>query len=108
MRYRFGEALQQSSKKGRRVVITIKHLPKMIVKTVRSQYEKGATTKVRVSSDLSDELSVNMVVHQDYIYTPPLFAIVMDVMTKDVRNGVLHEILYADDLVLMSESTEDL
>ena len=29
-------------------------------------------------------------------------------MTYGARNGMLHEMLYADDLVLMSESMEDL
>ena len=32
----------------------------------------------------------------------------MDVVTEDVRNGMLQGILYADDLVLMSESMKDL
>ena len=33
---------------------------------------------------------------------------VMGVVAEDTRNRVLHEILYADDLVLASESVEDL
>ena len=32
----------------------------------------------------------------------------MDVVTEDARNVVLHEILYADDVVLMNESMKDL
>jgi len=32
----------------------------------------------------------------------------MDVVMKEARNDVLHEILYADNLVLISESMEDL
>ena len=47
--------------------------------------------------------------HQDsVVLSLLLFAIVMDVVTDDVRNGALHEMLYKDDLVLKSEFIEDL
>ena len=32
----------------------------------------------------------------------------MDLVTENARNGVLHEILFTDNLVLISKSTEDL
>ena len=40
--------------------------------------------------------------------TPLIFAIVVDAVTKQVRKGLLNEILYVDDFVLMSENLEDL
>ena len=40
--------------------------------------------------------------------TSLLFAIVTNVVTEDARKGALHEILYAEDLVLMGESMKDL
>ena len=40
--------------------------------------------------------------------SPPLLAIVVDVITENARRGVLNELLYADDLVLISETLEDL
>ena len=39
---------------------------------------------------------------------PPLFAIVMQVITENARKGVVNELLYADDLVLMSKTMKDL
>ena len=39
--------------------------------------------------------------------SPFLFALVVDV-TKFAREGALSELLYTDDLVLMSETTEEL
>ena len=39
---------------------------------------------------------------------PLLVAIAVDVITKNARRGVGNELLYADDLVLMSVTTEDL
>ena len=47
-------------------------------------------------------------VHQRSVLSPLLFAIVVDVITENVRRGVVNELLYADNLVLMSETMEDL
>ena len=46
--------------------------------------------------------------HQGSVLSPLIFAIVVDVVTEHAREGLLNEILYADDLVLMSESLDDL
>ena len=40
--------------------------------------------------------------------SPLLFAIAVDVIFENAREGLMNEILYADDLVLMSESMENL
>jgi hypothetical protein len=45
---------------------------------------------------------------KDQCYSPFLFAMLMDVVCGDVMNGLLFEILYADDLVLMADSMEEL
>ena len=39
---------------------------------------------------------------------PLIFAVVVDDVTEHAREGLLNEILYADDLVLMSDTLEDL
>ena len=41
------------------------------------------------------------------VLSPLLFAIVVDVITENAR-GVVNELLYADDLVLMSKTIKDL
>lgn len=38
------------------------------------------------------------------VLSPLVFAIVVDVVTENAREGVFSELLYADDLVMMSES----
>ena len=38
--------------------------------------------------------------------SPLLFAIVVDIITENARRGMVNELLYADDLVLMSEDME--
>ena len=68
----------------------------------------GAKTRMRVGSAYSEEFEVNVGVHQGSVLTPLLFAIVVDVITENARRGVVNELLYADDLVIMSEDMEDL
>ena len=38
--------------------------------------------------------------------SPLVFAIVVDVVTENVRNGLMSYMLYADDLVLANETME--
>ena len=40
------------------------------------------------------------------VLSPFLFVVVVDVVTEFAREGALSELLYADDLVLMSETIE--
>ena len=68
-----------------------KGIPEVLIRSVMSLYE-GAKTGVRVDSVLS----------------PFLFAVVIDVVAKFAMEGALSELVYADDLVLMSEIIEGL
>ena len=69
---------------------------------------EGAKTRVRVGLELSEEFEVKVGVHQGSVLSPLLFAIAVDVITESVRNGLMSEILYADDSVLTSETMEGL
>ena len=51
---------------------------------------------------------VQVNVHQGSVLLPLLFAIAVDVISENAREGLMNEILYADDLVLMNESIENL
>ena len=82
-------------------------IPEAMVRAVTSLYE-GAKTRVRVGLELSEEFEVKVGVHQGSVLSPLLFAIVVDVITESVRNGLKSEMLYADDLVLTSEMMEGL
>ena len=84
-----------------------KRLPEVMIRAVMSFYH-GAKTKVRVGSELFEEFSVQVGVHQGPVLSPLLFAIAVDVISKNARERLMNEILYADDLFLMSESTKSL
>ena len=82
-------------------------IPEATVRAVISLYE-GAKTRVGVGLELSEEFEVKVGVHQGSALSPLLFAIVVDVITESARNGLMSEMLYADDLVLTSETMEGL
>ena len=84
-----------------------KVLSEAIVRAVMSLYD-DAKTRVRVGSAYSEEFEVNVGVHQESVLSPLLFVIVVYVITENARRGVVNELLYADDLVIMSEDMEDL
>ena len=68
----------------------------------------GARTKVKVGTHFSEEFEVNVGVHQRSVLSPLLLAIVVDVATNEIKEGMLQEILYADDIVLIAESMTEL
>ena len=80
-------------------------LAEVIVRVLMSLYH-GAKTKVRVGSELSEEFLAQVGVHQESMLSSVLFAIAVNVISENAREGLMNEILYADDLVLMSESKE--
>ena len=80
---------------------------KALVQAFMRLYE-GSRTKVRVGSGTFEKFGVPIDVHQGSVLSPLIFSIVVDVVTEHAREGLLNEILFADNLVLMSESLKDL
>ena len=89
-----------------RFALRRKGVPKYLVNWVMSLY-KGCKTAVLVDWELSSLFSVKVGVHQGSALSTLLFIMVIDVLTEDVRDGSLMELLYADDLVLCGESLND-
>ena len=82
-------------------------IPEAMVRAVMSSYG-DAKTRSRVGLELSEEFKVKVGVHQGSALSPLLFAIVVDVITESVKNGLMSEMFYADDLILTSETMEGL
>ena len=57
---------------------------------------------------MSEEFSVKVGVLQGSELSPLLFAMMIDEVTKNARKGWMKQILYADDLVLIGETMEEL
>ena len=72
-----------------------------------SLYE-GLKTKVKVGSEFSEDFDVVVGVHQGFVLSSLLFATVVDVVTENAREGLMKQVLYADDLMLMSETMKGL
>ena len=71
-------------------------------------FYKGEKTRARGGLELSEEFEVKIGVHQGSVLSPLIFMIVVAVVTGSVRNGLMSELFYADDLVLTSEMIERL
>ena len=61
-----------------------------------------------MGSESSEEFLVQVGIHQGSVLLPLLFAIAVDIISESAREGLMNEILNADDLVFMSESIENL
>ena len=83
-----------------------KGLPEVIVRALMNLYH-AAKTKVRIGFELSEEFLVQVGVHQESVLSPLLFAKEVNLISENAREGLINEILYANDLVLMSESIEN-
>ena len=68
----------------------------------------GEKTRMKVGSAFSEKFKVKVGVHQRSVLSPLLIAIVVNVIPEKARWGVVYELRYADDLVVMSETMEDL
>ena len=64
-------------------------------------------TSVKVDYTRSESFDVKVGVHQGSILRTLLFVLVMNEVTKDIREEVMKEMLYADDTVLVSDNWEE-
>ena len=76
------------------------------IKAIMEMYT-NIETSVKVEYTRSESFDVIVGVHQGSILSPLLFVLVMDEVTKDIREGVVKEMLYADDIVLVGDYWEE-
>ena len=84
-----------------------KQIPEVLTRSVNSLYERDKT-RIRVDSELSVECEIKVGMHLGSVMSPFLSASVVDAVTEIALEGALVELLFADDLVLISETSEGL
>ena len=72
---------------------------------IKAMYE-DARTAVKIDGRESKTFGVRVGVHQGSVLSPLLFIIVLEALSREFREGLPVELLYADDLVLVAESEE--
>ena len=65
-------------------------------------------SRVRIDDFFSGSFNVQVGVHQGSVPSPRLFIIVLEALSRNFRSGCPWELLYTDDLVLVSDSLEGL
>ena len=78
-----------------------------IVEFVQAMYN-NTRSKVRVIKTYSDEFGVKVGVHLGSVLIPILFIIVLRALPRDFCTGTPWELLYADDLVIIAETEDEL
>ncbi|KAK3538824.1 hypothetical protein QTP86_015948 [Hemibagrus guttatus] len=75
------------------------------VRVVQDMYERSRTV-VRCAVGQTEEFKVEVGLHQGSALSPFLFAIVMDQLSEEVRRESPWTMMFADDIVICSESRE--
>ena len=65
-----------------------------------------STTAVTCAAGVKEGFDVNVGLHQGVALSPCLFAMVMDRMTDEIREEAPWTMMFADDIVICSESKE--
>jgi len=77
-----------------------------LVSAVMSMYT-GAKTVVTTVYGNSNDFEVKVGMHQGLALSPLLFVIVMEALSREFRVASPWELLYADDLVVIAETEDD-
>ena len=77
-----------------------------LIRTVVALYTEACTV-VRIDAGLSKSFEVKVGLHQGSVLSP-LFTAVMDVVSSEARSGLPSKLMYADNLVIMAPTMEQL
>ena len=82
-------------------------IPEWIVRMIQVMHQ-NARSQVRVNNLFSDVFDVQVGVHQGSVLSPLLFIIVLEALSGEFRTSCPWELLYADDLVLIADTMDEL
>ena len=78
-----------------------------LIQTIMAMYE-NSSSRVRINNTVGKKFGVKVGVHQGSVLSPLLFIIVLEALSMDFREGLPWEMLYADDLVIIAKTLEEL
>ncbi|GJW69835.1 retrovirus-related pol polyprotein LINE-1 [Tanacetum coccineum] len=84
-----------------------KRASRRYIKVIRDMYT-GAKTWVRTSIGNTEFFSVEVRLHQGSAISPYLFALILDELSRGIQEDIPWRMIFADDIVLVSESAEGL
>ena len=82
-------------------------IPEWIVHVIQVMYQ-NARSQVKVNNFLSDVFDMQAGVHQGSVLSPLLSIIVLEALSREFRTSCPRELLYADDLVLIADTMDEL
>ncbi|RZB81212.1 LINE-1 retrotransposable element ORF2 protein isoform B [Glycine soja] len=77
------------------------------IRAIQDMYDR-VSTSVRTQGGESDDFFITIGLHQGSTLSPYLFTLIMDVLTEQIQEIAPRCILFADDIVLLGESREEL
>ena len=80
-------------------------VPEKLVTLVEATYY-GASTVVRTTHGRTDDFPIKVDLHQGSGLSPFLLIVVLDVISEEFRCGLPNELLFADDLVVVTDTEE--
>ena len=82
-------------------------VPEKLARLVEATYH-GSSTVVRTTHGRTDELPINVGLHQGSGLSPFLFIVVSYVISEEFRCGLPCELLFADDLAVVTDTEEEM
>ena len=74
------------------------------IRAIRDMY-KGAKTSIRTAAGDTEVFPIDIGLHQGSALSPFLFAVALDELTKEIQDEVPRCMLFADDIVLIDETS---
>ncbi|RZB91510.1 Carbon catabolite repressor protein 4-like 2 isoform B [Glycine soja] len=77
------------------------------IRAIQDMYDR-VSTSVRTQGGESDDFPITIGLHQGSTLSPYLFTLILDVLTEQIQEIASRCMLFADDIVLLGESREEL
>jgi len=81
-------------------------IPEPYVRAVHDMYQ-NSTTVIKTAVGTTDSFNVGVGLHQGSALSPVLFALIMDRLTDEIREDAPWTMLFADDIVLIGKTKEE-